>query len=182
MTWISSTGKFHAYKGDKFTQSHKAWMVINCDKSIMAFYLKQIERAGYEVSPPLAGSHISVVRNENVLNWDKWEEAIGSKASFEYLPIVKTNGKHWWLQVRSAELEAYRVSFGLSPLPYFPFHLTVAVASKIEPIVQQPISEEALKEVIRLQRMRAALPSFAWEVSSEKELLKTLEKRYFVPT
>jgi len=146
----------------------------------MHFYLNQIAQEGHLVTSPLAGSHISIVRREPVSNWAAWKSALNSRISFEYFPTVETNRKHWWLKVRSPELESLRESFGLRGAPRVPFHLTVAVAAKVESVIRKPAPKEALYEASLLRRASLVLPEVLWESSPEKAKLETLRERYYL--
>jgi hypothetical protein len=95
------------------------------------------------------GPHISVIRGDrdfsssasqgvrkrNVMPiWGKYEN---KKIWFEFNPeYLNTNGKHWWIRVKSLELEEIREELGLTPQPTYydrrlgawrvnPFHITI---------------------------------------------------------
>ena len=179
MGFVQSRGMLHAFSDKKFSKSHPSWMVLNCHPTIMTFYLNQIQREGFDVVEPLAGSHISVVRNERVPAKHIWKQNLGRTCLFEYIPRVETNGKHWWLPVRSTDLSDFRLSIGLKEQPRHPFHLTVAVKAESKGIVKKPISKEAQREIELLEAMALALPLEIWEMSLEKKKLETLKERYF---
>lgn len=176
--WYKNEGELYAHKGNTFTKSHPFWMVLQCHKSIMFWYLDQIQRAGYAVSTPLAGSHVSVVRREKITDVTAWKAAIGETISFEYLPQVKTNGKHWWLPVRAPELVSKRLSFGLRGTPRVPFHLTVAVATEDERPPRKIATKEVSRQVELLRAKQAALPSELWDSSHERLELETILQRF----
>ncbi len=176
--WEKSQGKLYAFSGETFTKSHPFWMVVRCPKSIMRWYLYQIQKQRHEVSTPLAGSHISVVRKERVTDVAAWKSAIGETIPFEYEPRVQTNGKHWWLRVRAPRLASKRLSFGLRGMPHVPFHLTVAVALEAPETLRKESTKEVERAVELLRAKREALPAELWESSPEKIKLETILRRF----
>ena len=179
MSWIRSRGALKAFGGNRFTKSHKSWMILSCHPSIMTFYFDQIKQQGLNVSTPLAGSHISVIRQERIQDWDCWRSLLGQRVNFLYEPMVRTNGKHYWLRVKSPQLETKRLSLGLSPQPYVPFHLTVATKTENEGIQPKPMTKEVLAEVKPLRNMRDAVSPWVWEISPERIKLESFESRYY---
>ena len=178
--WIKSTGRIISGKSlGVFDRDRPFWLVLNCSKDIMFFYLNQIKNEEHQVSTPLAGSHISVVRKERPRR-DAWEASHGLSFSFEYQPMVHTNGRHWWLPVRSNALLDLRESFGLNRIPHSPLHLTVACSAN----VQDPMRKQATKEVhLRLKtllNMKRAIPYKLWENSPEQQEFETLMERFIL--
>jgi len=102
------------------------WLILSCDPEIGEYYswllLKQhcvkLRRPGWK-------AHISVIRGEKVVNSTAWGKYAGRRVGFEYEPIVKTNGKHYWLSVESEDLLDVREFYGLPRVTYPKLHLTL---------------------------------------------------------
>lgn len=99
---------------------------------------------GLKLTKSVWGSHVSVVRGEKpeascLKHWKKYENR---KIYFEYNPeYINSNGRHWWVRIKSPELEDLRLELGLKPEPKSyspaqkiwlpaPFHLTLGYAQK----------------------------------------------------
>ena len=182
--WISMRGRVTSGAAlGVFDKNRPFWMILQCPKNIMWFYIDQINRAYADglidapVQAPLALSHVSVVRKEKALK-GPWKGLQGSWVDFEYQPKVMTNGRHWWLPVRSNRLIQLREKMGLRGKPYVPFHLTVACTSE----VVEPKKVRAPKEVIArlalLENMRKVVPGELWSSCPEAEEMRTLKERF----
>lgn len=145
----------------------------------MWFYYHQLTKHGHSVAPPMAGCHISVVRDEEPTRKDLWKASVGRSVSFEYQPKLQTNGRHWWLLARSTELLDLRESFGLKRHLRHPLHITVAVHTAIDEVQKKKATKEVQARIEVLLSMMAALPAFAWESSEEKKELDTLYERFY---
>lgn len=118
---------------ESFTKARPWWMILQCDPGIMEYYRWWIHnhqrdvwgRQVYKTCPPLARSHISIVRGEAPKDQKVWNELIGRRFEFKYNNKLETNGKHWWVYVDAPELLEVRRNLGLRP-PKYQFHLTVA--------------------------------------------------------
>ena len=108
------------------TREDPYWLILECDAGISLYYRYWLKKAKYiDMIKPAWGAHISITRGEKITNKDAWKKHSGKKIDFEYVPEVKSNGKHFWLSVISKELEEIRTELGLSPTPYWGFHLTI---------------------------------------------------------
>lgn len=89
------------------------------------WFLKK--RFNVELNKNLRGSHVTII-NDRMSNKDFELGANifhGKECDF-YLDIEpRFNNKHWWLRVYSPTAESIRQACGLSPQPYFSFHLTL---------------------------------------------------------
>lgn len=142
------------------------WLILICDKELASYYRYWVEKEwpceipsgawlhksqlnevsdkwivtqhGVKMCGSAWGSHISVIRGEKPRkNLNRWKAYENLKIEFEYFPeTLSTNTKHWWMQIKSKQLEEIRKEFGLTPQPtYFdkfskkveinPFHLTI---------------------------------------------------------
>ena len=141
------------------------WLLLKCDEGLTSYYRSWIEKElSYDVpsqdwlkkacltsnerSWPITqkgvkttrsawGSHVSVIRGEKPVDVRLWKKHSGRKIWFEYNPeYLNTNGKHWWVRIKSSQLEDIRLEMGLTPQPTYyhrgsgermvnPFHLTI---------------------------------------------------------
>lgn len=134
---LNSSGKIVVGKAlEVFSRARPYWMILRCDQGIMEYYRWWIHnsfrdvwgRQIYKTSAPLAQSHISIVRGENPSDKGKriWDTFLNKTLKFSYSPDIRTNGKHWWLEVSCPDIYDIRESLGLRPVPKLPLHLTVA--------------------------------------------------------
>lgn len=169
--WIESSGYL---KRDlkQFTNDRPYWTILSVDRTIGDFYRHQIETEGIGISFPLAGDHISLIKEEYVKPAN-----IPNKLKFEYCNQVETNGKHWWLPVRGIQLEQFRLSLGLSAAPYYPFHLTVAVAAEPETIRGRAPKEvnTRLKQLINMKKW---FSEYLWGQLKEADELIRIQQLY----
>ena len=101
------------------------WLTLRCDQGIMEYYSRWLALEGFKVCQPVAKAHISVVRGEIPFRKDLFHCSVGKRFSFNYSNVPETNGKHWWLPVKSEEVESFRFDLGLSPSQSL--HLTIGV-------------------------------------------------------
>ena len=176
--WLPLSGILYSGESLKsFTNNRPYWLIIKCPHDLMEFYLYQIMKEGFSVSQPLAGSHISVVRNEKPLE-GLWKTCRGLSIRFEYQPKVMTNGKHWWLPVRSEEILELRESLGLKREPRVRLHLTVGVETKLTESVVKKSTREVLSRLEVLSRMKDKLPYDLWKSSLEYLEYRALKERF----
>jgi hypothetical protein len=106
----------------------KRWLVVLCDDAISEYYrtlfYREFPYLG-KLIRPVWGTHISVLRNEYVPNYNLWRMDENKIIEFEYEPGVKDNGEYFWLSVRCEYLEDLRERYGVSRFPQFGFHLTI---------------------------------------------------------
>ena len=184
--WIPMKGQIRSGASlGVFDRNRPFWLILQCPKDIMWFYINQINQAvadGFQekvVGPPLADCHVSIVRDEKARR-DPWKAVQGRLVKFEYQPCLQTNGKHWWLPVRSKEVENLREHIGLRPRGYVPLHLTVACTSVLEEKVRRRATKEVVARRAQLEQMRSKMPSCLWASCPEAQELKTLRERFYV--
>lgn len=102
------------------------WMIIKVECDITQFYSWWLEkRYGIKLQRPAWGAHISVIRNEMSEVWDVFKNKLdGGLLNFEYDPIPKSNGQHWWLKVFSDDIYKIRNDMGYGEMEFSP-HLTI---------------------------------------------------------
>lgn len=90
-----------------------------------AWFLKK--RFNIELNRNLRGSHITIINDRmDFKDFEMGSKIFNGKECDFYLDIEpRFNTKHWWLRVYSPMAESIRQACGLSPEPYFSFHLTI---------------------------------------------------------
>lgn len=139
---------------DNITRKHKdqsSWKLmalLMIPGDICDYYKWFIQkRYNIELNKPLRGAHISfindsiddmaknlgVTQKEALINWNnvksKWHK---KTIEIEVDTDVRTDGKHWWLQIPEnarKDLHAIRAELGLKR-PYFGLHLTCGHANE----------------------------------------------------
>ena len=80
---------------------------------------------------PQRGLHFTVI-NDKVLNKKAYQEAKkkydNTIINLEYAIDPRTDGKHWWVGVRSEDAQEIRVASGLEAKPFWGLHLTIGRA------------------------------------------------------
>lgn len=112
------------------------WVILECDKELIEYYKWFLTKKGVKMDALMWGSHISIIRGGTYDNIDKfhqkkWKFNNGEMIEFRYGDLV-TNGKHWWLEVASEQLENMRSILGLKPHPDFGFHVTIGKISNFK--------------------------------------------------
>jgi hypothetical protein len=102
------------------------WVILECEKSIVDYYTWFLAKKGVKLEFPMWGSHLSVVRGEiqDIESCENWGYRGNEVVTFQYGDLV-TNGKHWWLEAVSPELDEIRRVLGLAPHPKSGFHVTL---------------------------------------------------------
>lgn len=114
---------------------HNWWAVVHVDKELGKYYRHLFNYhhrfKQYKVGETHWGPHISFIRDEKPPRLDVWEGLSGREIKFKYKNLVRTNGKHIWLDVICEEFFDIRKDLGLSYLlPNCHPHLTVGVYHK----------------------------------------------------
>lgn len=89
------------------------------------------KRYNLELQMPQRGLHFTVI-NDRISNKRAYQQVKkkynNTTIDLEYAIDPRTDGKHWWLGVRSEDAEKIRVECGESARPFWGFHLTVGRA------------------------------------------------------
>ena len=109
------------------------WLVIDADPGIGQLYRALYKLQAFncdQLLRPAWAEHVSVIRNEEPLDHKKnlWKKYDGESIEFAYEPIVKDNGKHFWLPVQCERALDIRMELGLSRHPEYYLHLTIGNA------------------------------------------------------
>jgi len=104
------------------------WLILDCDDEIARYYRWLARRHLYLdwLVPPAWGAHISILRGETPAFPEYWGADAGKRLAFEYSGELRSNGKHYWLDIVSPEIADIRDRLGLGRKPRFSnFHLTI---------------------------------------------------------
>ena len=94
------------------------------------------KRYGVTLVKPIRGLHFTII-NDKLKDGENATEGSykDSKRVFnkklidiEYSLDTRTDGKHWWLRARSNDALFIRQKIGLTPKPYWGFHITIGRA------------------------------------------------------
>jgi hypothetical protein len=101
------------------------WCLLECDENIAEYYAWLLKKYGLESnSKSLWGTHISVIKGEDIPDPSTWGNLEGMEVDFNYNNFVRfENGKHAWVDVYSEDLSAVREMLGLPFKPWY--HLTI---------------------------------------------------------
>lgn len=103
----------------------KWWMIATVDGDFTEYYAWHVnKRTGLLFQKPAWGAHISVIRGEEPLN-NKWMLHDGKEIVVQYDPDLRTNGEHWWANVKSEQLLDIREELGLTRIGEFGLHMTI---------------------------------------------------------
>lgn len=123
------------------TRKHKnqsAWkrtaiIQTGCDlDKYYSWILKK--RFSLDLNKNLRGTHVTIISDRmNMEVFNQGKSIFDKKEiSFFFDPKnVKSNGKHWWIDVDCPDAENIRESMGLTRIPYFGFHLTIGHANEL---------------------------------------------------
>ena len=106
---------------------------VDLDDDIARYYREMIPKHLTKPKPQRYKTHITIVRNEKIINMDNWLRYDGLEVNFKYNPIEKNNGIYFWLDVYSDKLEQLRTELGLQKSSEFSrppsdeecFHITI---------------------------------------------------------
>lgn len=102
------------------------WVILKVDLRTVEEQLKSLRAAGVNISGSAWGPHISLVRGEQV-DFTLWstQPSAGAKIDFELGKFRHNKQGYYWYDIECINLEAIRISLGLSPRPSPSFHLTL---------------------------------------------------------
>lgn len=108
------------------------WVVLDIHPSIAAYYRSVICRLHWVVpTSSFHGSHITVVAGKYQKPNKNYGYRDGESIKFSYGKVMTENNSYYWLEiVDDSELRDIRLSLGLEPTPFHPFHLTVGHVDK----------------------------------------------------
>lgn len=131
--------------------SQAAWkkhavILTDCDTHLYyAWFLKK--RFNLELIRPLRGCHVTLIADkvDNKIFEQAAKQFHGKSISFEYENDPRSNGEHWWLRVKCPQGEAIREVMGLSPKPFWSFHLSLGLIKESERSQSEYIIRQRIK-------------------------------------
>lgn len=124
---MKSVGKL-VYSPRTHLASSEKWLVLMCDDEISKYYRCMFSREypwRGKLTRPVWGTHISIIRGENIPNAKLWGLDGNKVIEFEYEGGIIDNNEYYWLKAKCPYLSELREKYGLSREPRFGFHLTI---------------------------------------------------------
>ncbi len=90
-------------------------VIVEVDPEIVNYYKKLVPRY-YRLQPQRYPPHISVIRNENILNLSAWKKYQNQEIFFFYHFAPQFDSIYAWLTVVAPELKFLRQEIGLAPV------------------------------------------------------------------
>lgn len=107
------------------TRRQQCWGFLACDPEVIRYYHWFLEREGLNLKLN-SFPHISFIRGERPPKWNRFVSMDGrKKVNFGHACVIRTNGFHYWVDVRCRELYEIRRSLGLADDPRLSLHLTI---------------------------------------------------------
>jgi hypothetical protein len=103
-------------------------MILECDRDIGRYLRSLYWTANHRIrqlSEPLWGTHVSVIRDEKPPRLDPWKPLEGQPLEIHYGPSVEIHGSYAFVPVQCDAVLDYRESLGLPRNPEFPLHMTI---------------------------------------------------------
>ena len=117
--------------------SWKRTAMVKFDDDTWAYYAWFLERRfNLKVNKPLRGTHVTIINDK--CDFEVFEKARslfhGKEIRMQYDPThIRANKKgHWWIKVECEDAKSIRAAMGLTPDPYFGFHLTIGLATHLQ--------------------------------------------------
>lgn len=107
---------------------HNTWIILKVDNDFAKYYKWLIQRHTLlKIQLPKEGAHVTVLAGKYEKPkvdglWKKHENAV---VLFEYDPYLHFDGLYFWVTGHSAFLSKIRITMGLNPTPFHPFHITI---------------------------------------------------------
>lgn len=127
-SWIKTHGELFI---ESSNGNDDIWLMLSVDSEIIEYYRSILHTNGIQLDSLKNGSHMSIIRGK----WDfakpkQLDIVSGTILSFEY-GNFGTNGTHWWIEVKSKDIENMRMKMGLKAKPDFDFHITLGRVSNV---------------------------------------------------
>lgn len=120
--------------------SWKKTALVKFDCDIWEYYswfLKK--RFNLYLNKPLRGTHLTIINDkfdpETEYLYDQGRQLFhGKEIRIQYDPtLIRANDKgHWWINAQSDDAKNIRSVMGLTPDPYFGFHITIGLATHLQ--------------------------------------------------
>jgi hypothetical protein len=133
--------------------SWKKTAMVKFDCDIWEYYswfLKK--RFNLYLNKPLRGTHLTIINDkfdpETEYLYDQGRQLFhGKEIRIQYDPtLIRANDKgHWWINADSDDAKNIRSVMGLTPDPYFGFHITIGLATHLQLEHSKYILKQCLK-------------------------------------
>jgi len=133
--------------------SWKKTAMVKFDCDICEYYswfLKK--RFNLYLNKPLRGTHLTIINDkfdpETEYLYDQGRQLFhGKEIRIQYDPtLIRANDKgHWWINADSDDAKNIRSVMGLTPDPYFGFHITIGLATHLQLEHSKYILNQCLK-------------------------------------
>ena len=133
--------------------SWKKTAMVKFDCDIWEYYswfLKK--RFNLYLNKPLRGTHLTIINDkfdpETEYLYDQARQLFhGKEIRIQYDPtLIRSNDKgHWWINAQSDDAKNIRSVMGLTPDPYFGFHITIGLATHLQLEHSKYILKQCLK-------------------------------------
>lgn len=104
------------------------WLIIQFDREV-GRYLRRLHEISStnasQLSEPLWGPHVSVVRGEKPPHLESWRDRQGREVTLEYTQAPQETDGYIYFPVQCKEALNYRDLLGLPRQPQWPLHLTI---------------------------------------------------------
>ena len=128
--------KINPQSSRSYLHNPNRWMLFMFgNKEWFKYYHWLIQRRfGVTLNQPENPPHITLITGEDINSetWNfacKWVKSNTFKDVELLIQHLNTNGKYWWIPVRSSSFENFRTRLGLNARPYWNFHFTIGRAS-----------------------------------------------------
>lgn len=120
-TWYKTSGWLH--------YSSSGWLVVHLDLELQRYYHYILQKElNCKLNRPKFGCHITVVagKYEQVQTHPAWNKHHQTQIWLEYYSPPKELDGTFWLECKNEPLTSIRNELGLSDIPKWPFHITIA--------------------------------------------------------
>jgi hypothetical protein len=137
LTGIIEFDPVNVTKKHEAQSSWKRTAMVKFDDDIWSYYAWFIEkRFNLKLNKPLRGTHLTIINDKCDLEVFSQARQVfhGKEIRFQYDPTyIRSNKKgHWWIKVQCEDAISIRTAMGLSPNPYFGFHITIGLATHLQ--------------------------------------------------
>jgi hypothetical protein len=114
----------------RYSRDYK--LIVEADPGIVETYRALVPK-WVRLNRQRYAPHISVVRRETPLAFERWGLHEGKTVEFEYRGVIANDDTYYWLGVFSERLHEVRIELGLPPKSWIteapdassPFHITI---------------------------------------------------------
>ena len=133
--------------------SWKKTAMVKFDCDIWEYYSWLLKkRFNLYLNKPLRGTHLTIINDkfdpETEYLYDQGRQLFhGKEIRIQYDPtLIRANDKgHWWINAQSDDAKNIRSVMGLTPDPYFGFHITIGLATHLQLEHSKYILKQCLK-------------------------------------